>query len=109
MSANDKIATAKRRIFGRDCYQCCFPGCKDQSNHIELAHGIAQTEANAKMIVRLWREMFGEEITIKQSWEIIHDDRNLFTSCKAHNSKFNIGYNPEKVRKHLEEVRRGLK
>lgn len=86
------------RIYRRDYNMCRRCGTR---KNLQLAHGIAQTKDNAKMIKRLYGEMFHVEITIAQAWEIIHSDYNLYTSCDKCNSYFNFGFKPELVKKFL--------
>ena len=88
----------KYSIFNRDLWQCTYPGCTDMSGHIELAHRIAQSNANAKHI----KQLYG--ITMKQAWSMLHHPLNMTTSCRNHNDYFNIGNNPESMNKLLEEI-----
>ncbi len=76
-------------------WQCEFPDCHRSAT--EIAHCIAKTEANASMVRRMWKEKWGEDITLAWAWaHIIHSRHNLRASCREHNSHFNLGNNPGK-------------
>jgi len=92
------------KVFNRDGWICKYPHCF--SREIECAHGIARTKANTKMIIRLWREMFGENIKAHQAQEILNCEDNLSTSCHTHNSYFNFGNQPERVKEFLRRCKK---
>ena len=86
-------------------WQCEYPGCYRSAT--EIAHCIAKTEANASMVRRMWKEQWGEEITLAHAWaHILHSRHNLRASCTVHNPKFNCGNNPGKCREILKIIRK---
>jgi hypothetical protein len=93
-------------------WQCQFPGCYRSAS--EVAHCIAKTEANASMVRRMWRESYGEDVTLAWAWShIIHSRFNLRASCREHNPYFNCGNHPGEVWEVLDKIykeeRRSLK
>lgn len=100
-----RVTEATREAVLYDAHwQCQFPGCYRSA--IEVAHCIAKTEANASMIRRMWRELFGEDITLAHVWAHVLNHRlNLRASCRVHNDNFNVGNNPGKCWEILKAIR----
>jgi len=82
----------KLYILNRDGWKCQYPGCNKPACH--LAHRIAQTKANIK----------------KYGKDIIHNELNLVAVCEnlAHNSHFNIGFNPVECKRLVEKIKARL-
>lgn len=90
-------------VYQRDYFQCCYPHCHIiGAKNLQMAHGIAQTQANIDMIRNEWYRMFNEPLGKKFIEDnMIHSADNLYTSCIAHNDYFNYGNNPQLVRGYL--------
>ncbi len=93
----------RRQVLEAAHYKCEWPRCYRSAT--EVAHRIAQTEANASMVRRMWRELFGEDVSLQWAWaHIIHNPRNLAASCQQHNSRFNCGGHPGKCWEILKKI-----
>ena len=92
-----EIYETRMLVFKSAGWQCEYKDC--ESTDLQLAHCIAQTKANEKMIRRIVRETHGEEISKREAELILHHPRNLRASCAEHNSYFNCGNNPQKVKR----------
>lgn len=76
------------KIYARDKFRCQHKGCYVLGiRDLQLAHCIAQTESNAKMVERI--------TGYPNPWDIINHPDNLKTSCSKHNPYFNIGNKPK--------------
>jgi hypothetical protein len=102
----NKIEATRQKVFSRALYQCEHPDCHRPAIH--LAHSIAQTKttgikANRRMVQKMWRELYGEDLSRAEIDEIIHWPEGLHAVCGRPecNDHFNTGNNPEKVREHL--------
>jgi len=98
-----EIDETRRRLFERDLWRCRYPGCLE--NCTELAHRIGQGKMMVKHIQRLLRYDFGElwdAETVRRL--IIHNDKNMASSCRKHNSYFDISNCEEAVRVLLAEI-----
>jgi hypothetical protein len=96
------------RIMDRDGWRCQWPGCGRPAT--ERAHRIAKTEANKIEARVLMSKIIGHFPA--PTWVtrfIIHHDLNMAASCRAHNSQFNIGNNPEAFRALIAEIFKELK
>jgi hypothetical protein len=104
----DTIVQTRLTVFERDGWRCQFPGCLNSST--ECAHLIGQ--GHAQDVMDKWNQMFREQRNYR--WiecNVIHSSANMRASCsnKAHNSHFNIGFNPEQIKEKLREIRAELK
>ena len=96
-----EIYETRQRIIFRDDETCQFEKCYGSGHY--LAHRIAQTVANKKMIKRMFLEMFNCGLDKKGIDQVLHHDYNIALVCERqeHNSSFNIANKPEKVKRLL--------
>ena len=80
-----------KRVFARDGFTCCFPGCWKIGKH--LAHRIANTKTN--------RKIYGDAV--------IDHDENVKTVCEipGHNDYFNIGNQPAQAQALAQKIWEG--
>lgn len=80
-----------QRVFARDGYTCCFPGCGKPARH--LAHRIANTKTN--------RKIYGDMV--------IDHDENVRSVCDdpTHNDYYNIGNQPAQAQKLAKKILEG--
>lgn len=110
-SKQDRIDDTKLFIFMRDQWRCCHidkHGRRCLQSASECAHEIGQGHING--IITLWNQTYKEQRNY--TWieiHVIHNTLNMKSSCRAHNSNFNIGFNPGAVRDKLNEIRAQLK
>jgi len=98
-----EMKKTKHEILVRDFYTCQNPECQKHGNmaNLELAHLVRQGDQKSKKnqtvqyIKSFILDEYGVELKKKQIWDIIHDERNVITSCSKCNSLFNIFNNPE--------------
>jgi hypothetical protein len=96
-----------RTIHERDGWHCCYPGCLNTD--VQIAHGIQKGDAYITSTLNRWNNEYQEQRTFK--WikkHVINHPFNVWTSCAYHNSKFNIGNNPGKVKIKLDKIRQNL-
>lgn len=93
MSRKDlDIRDTRLFVYNRDEYKCQHPNCEIRGfENLELAHRIGQGHKNG--IKKIILQIYGKHITKKELDKIIHHPLNFATSCKKHNSFFNIGFN----------------
>lgn len=83
--------TKKQRILSRALYVCEYNNCNKRAT--DLAHRIANTQYNAKMIQRILKEKYDVAYSLPfVKRHFIHNERNLAASCREHNDYFNIGF-----------------
>lgn len=97
MAKND-ISSIKRTLFSRNFYVCEYNGCYKRAT--DLAHRVANTEENVKMIKRMLYEMYNADLPLSEVRNnFIHNPANLAVSCRQHNDYFNIGHDMMAVTK----------
>jgi len=100
------VQDTQKRVFDRDGWKCCFPGCDKRSPNIELAHIIPNSKGESKrgqgLVQKFWLEITGQGITISQAEIILHSPLNLRTACKRHNQYFAESTNEVKQRRIVE-------
>ena len=106
MSRKDfEILETRMIVYTRDFFTCRHRNCfVCGSDNIQLAHRIAQTEANKKYVQQYWLDNFDKVISLRKAERILHHPLNLATSCIMHNSYFNVGHNPEKRKIILDKI-----
>ncbi len=90
--------STREKLFKRAMFMCEYDGCNGRGT--EIAHRIANTQENIRMIQRILKELYKLDTTkefVKKN--IINSEHNLAVSCRAHNDYFNCGYDNAKVMK----------
>jgi len=110
MSRKDiKIMETRLRVYTRDGFKCQYPDCLSVGfDNLELAHLISAGKDNRNYIYQYWIDNYGKFLTEKEIDKIIYHPKNMKTSCRKHNSYFNIGGQPEKVKKLLKKIKEVL-
>lgn len=108
MTRASLITDTVYHVLDRDGWHCQFPECPRRAT--ETAHKIAKTQANTKMVRRMWQELTGQDVTLQWAWDnIINNKRNLESSCRPHNPYFNCGNNKGKCWEILTLIRDDMK
>lgn len=93
---NTMMSETRLKVFKRSHYMCEHEGCNRRAT--EVAHKIANTKENIKMVQRILSEQYNIDASMdyvkKKFIDSIH---NLAASCREHNDYFNCGYNMAKV------------
>lgn len=93
-----KIIDAREFVYKRSHYMCEYEGCTRRAT--EIAHRIANTKENLRMIQRFVRDATGIDMTDEYTKiKFLFSPHNLAASCREHNDYFNCGYNNAEVAK----------
>jgi hypothetical protein len=95
------MVKTKYEILSRDFFTCQNPDCGYFGNvdSLEMAHCMKQGKRDSKnngtvnYIIAYIERNYGRRLTRKEAFKIIHDERNVVTSCKKCNDLFNIFFN----------------
>lgn len=108
-----EIEEARRRKFSAAGWRCEYvhpDGTRCTDNCTELAHRIGKGEYNVIDVKEIWKRLYKLNWSLSEIRRyIIHNDLNTAASCRRHNSYFNIGNNPGKVRELLNKIYEGWK
>lgn len=86
----------RNKIFKRSFWMCEYPGCNRRAT--EIAHRIANTEENNKLIKRILQEKYNIDLSLsKEKKRMIKNPLNLAAHSRQHDDYFNCGYNMDDV------------
>lgn len=102
---NEKITEIKIEFFNKHNWRCERCGQPAQ----DLAHRIAKTEANKRMIYNYCLTRHSVKLKKCEIEKVIHHKFNLACSCKQCNDYFNIGNRPMRVKELLTIILKDLR
>lgn len=104
MSRKDlEILELRLKVYSRDGFKCQYPGCSVQGfNLLELAHRIGQ--GHRETIRSMVSDIYSIKLDEAGISAVLHHPENLASSCRSHNSFFNCGNNPEKIKAILDKI-----
>lgn len=109
MNKDIEINETRKQVYARDNYTCQHPECDVSGwENLELAHCISKGKSNQRYIQNLMAAYYDKYVSLKEVREMLNHPLNLKTSCRKHNSYFNIGFNRMKAVNLLKEIKKDL-
>ncbi len=97
----------RQKVFKRAFWMCEYPDCNKPAT--EIAHRIANTQENHKLVKRILLEKYGIDVPLRTvRHAVIDNPYNLAASCREHNDYFNCGYNMNDVYTIIEQCKEVL-
>jgi hypothetical protein len=100
------MVKTKYEILARDFFTCQNPECgkHGEMETLQLAHCVKQGKQTEQYIYNYILRKYNIELNKKDIRKIMHDEKNLITSCPKCNDLFNIYYKPELRDKKIDEI-----